>query len=162
MESAWESVWEASDRIASKTDDDEGIGSSMAATAQGDEADHAGRLRRGLPRDLGGDVALGDFDALGGVCGNLFGNCVRCASGNHCDSSRPRVETIPGTAQASPLLRNLGLFGHDRAHAIPPGLLRPIHLQLGGSLQVGSTHAPISITHGDSDRGVHTLSLIHI
>ncbi len=36
----------------------------MAATAQGDEADHAGRLRRGLPRDLGG-VALCDFDALG-------------------------------------------------------------------------------------------------
>jgi hypothetical protein len=36
----------------------------MAATAQGDEADHAGHLRRGLPRDLGG-VALGDFDALG-------------------------------------------------------------------------------------------------
>ena len=76
MESAWESVWEASDRIASKTDDDEGIGSSMAATAQGDEADHAGRLRRGLPRDLGGDVLLGDFDALGGVCVDLFGNCI--------------------------------------------------------------------------------------
>ena len=69
MESAWESVWEASDRIASKTDDDEGIGSSMAATAQGDEADHAGRLRRGLPRDLGGEALCNfdtrcDFDAL--------------------------------------------------------------------------------------------------
>jgi hypothetical protein len=35
----------------------------MAATAQGDEADHAGHLRRGLPRDLGG-VAFGN-DALG-------------------------------------------------------------------------------------------------
>ena len=34
----------------------------MAATAQGDEADHAGRLRRGLPRDLGGE-AIGDFGA---------------------------------------------------------------------------------------------------
>ena len=34
----------------------------MAATAQGDEADHAGHLRRRLPRDLGGD-ALCDFDA---------------------------------------------------------------------------------------------------
>jgi len=55
----------------------------MAATAQGDEADHAGRLRRGLPRDLGG-VALGDFGPLGDFgsrCDfvrNRFGNgpCV--------------------------------------------------------------------------------------
>ncbi len=51
----------------------------MAATAQGDEADHAGHLRRGLPRDLGG-VALCDFDALGVVdrlrdfVRNRFGN----------------------------------------------------------------------------------------
>ena len=69
-----ESVWEASGRIAARTEED--IESSMAATAQGDEVDHAGRLKRGLPRDLGGDVALGDFDALGGLCGNLFGNWI--------------------------------------------------------------------------------------
>jgi hypothetical protein len=58
-ESDWESDWESADRAVARTDE-EGIESSMAATAQGDEADHAGRLRRGLPRDLGG-VALGDF-----------------------------------------------------------------------------------------------------
>ena len=69
-----ESVWEASGRIAARTAED--IESSMAATAQGDEVDHAGRLRQGLPRDLGGDVLLGDFDALGGVCVDLFGNCI--------------------------------------------------------------------------------------
>ena len=48
----------------------------MAATAQGDEADHAGRLRRGLPRDLGG-VALGDFGPLGGFDRDLFRDSLR-------------------------------------------------------------------------------------
>ena len=59
-ESDWESDWESADRAVARTE--EGMKSSYAATAQGDEADHAGHLRRRLPRDLG-DVALGNFDA---------------------------------------------------------------------------------------------------
>ena len=58
-ESDWESDWESADRAMARAEED-GIQSSYAATAQGDEADHAGHLRRGLPRDLGG-VAIGDF-----------------------------------------------------------------------------------------------------
>ena len=128
-----ESVWEASGRIAARTEED--IESSMAATAQGDEVDHAGRLKRGLPRDLGG-VALGDFDALGGFD-------ERCDFDSRCDFVRNRFGH--GLCVMRNRDRSRVLDDSLRADPIPPLAFGTLHLLLGGQLDLNTARDRLCI-----------------